>query len=559
MTDSNATPQQPASSRPIALRAWQRRVVPDILARAEGSYLLEAAPGAGKTIPALTVARELREQGKIDRVLVVAPTRHIARQWAVEGARMGFRLEPNWEGIALPADVDGITLTYQRLARWSTLYRYHAGVPSLVVADEPHHMGLEAAWGQAFEAAFEGVELRLLLSGTPFRSDSQAIPGVTYDADARSVPDFRYGYGEAVRDGVCRKVAFVPFDGDLSWSSDGNVIRATFEDALDAREASRRHRTVLSPALEAGIARMLADADAKLEEVREGDVGAGGLVIACDIAHAHQLAGRLQEITAEAVTVVTSDDQDATSKIDEFKGGRGRWLVAVGMVSEGVDVPRLRVGVYATTAKTELLFRQVVGRFVRLRPQDQRGLSYVFMPADPGLRALAKRIEEEIAHVLEQRVDPATGTAAADSPEESASDFVALAAKVEARGALMGGLILAGTEQAEAVEMLARQLAIDPAEVVRRVIGQDTPVIPPLAAESEFERRGRLRAERKRLVGKLGHESGREYAEIQTWVNEATADGKPVGEQTVAELEAGLRLLAFAVGGGVGGAEQAAA
>ena len=59
--------------------------------------------------------------------------------------------------------------------------------------------------------------------------------------------------------------------------------------------------------------------------------------------------------------IVTSETEGASERIARFAAGSGRWLVSVLMVSEGVDVPRLRVGVYATTARTELFFRQVVG------------------------------------------------------------------------------------------------------------------------------------------------------------------------------------------------------
>ena len=166
---------------------------------------------------------------------------------------------------------------------------------------------------------------------------------------------------------------------------------------------------------------MLRDADERLEEVRaDGHPAAGGLVVAADKEHANALADRLSRITGRRPPVVTSDDPDASDGIDRFAASDERWLVSVLMVSEGVDIPRLRVGVYATPARTELFFRQVVGRFVRRTPQPRRQMSYLLMPADPDLKLLAAQVEEERRHALEldesleERDEPLERAAAGD-------------------------------------------------------------------------------------------------------------------------------------------------
>src|SRR5580704_16570822 len=88
-------------------------------------------------------------------------------------------------------------------------------------------------------------------------------------------------------------------------------------------------------------------------------------------------------------------------------------MVAVRMVSEGVDIPRLAVGVYATSVSTALFFAQAVGRFVRAR---QRGeTASVFLPSVPVLLSYAAELEAERDHVLR--------SPHADTPE----DEVALA------------------------------------------------------------------------------------------------------------------------------------
>ena len=72
------------------------------------------------------------------------------------------------------------------------------------------------------------------------------------------------------------------------------------------------------------------------------------------------------------------------------------------MVSEGVDVPRLAVGVYATTTATPLFFAQAVGRFVRARERGET--ASVFLPSVPTCSAYAAEMEVQRDHVLGRTV-----------------------------------------------------------------------------------------------------------------------------------------------------------
>ena len=241
----------------------------------------------------------------------------------------------------------------------------------------------------------------LLLSGTPFRSDASPIPGVRYDRDGVAVPDVAYTYGEAVRDGVCRPVAFVTYDGTLSWRSGENVIESSFDTVLSAREASRRYRTAISTELPDGLPRILREAHDRLTTLRDGGHrDAGGLVIAADATHARRLAALLREVAGRPPVVVLHTEARAAERLAAFARSRDRWIVAVNMVSEGVDIPRLRVGVYASAAKTPLVFRQIVGRFVRTIPGRPAEPSWLYLPADPVLRRHASDVEGELRHVL---------------------------------------------------------------------------------------------------------------------------------------------------------------
>ena len=284
---------------PAPCAPGSERAAAAVLAHDGPAFLASATPAAGKTTFGLHVAHALLAAGRVQRVVVVAPTTHICRQWAADAARYGIDLEPNRPNAdgPEPRDRHGVAVTYQTLAAGPEVHRRATRrAPTLLLADEPHHLGEQAAWGRSATAAFAAAELRLLLSGTPFRSDQEPIPWVSYDADGLSRADHAYGYTDALVDGVCRPVTFHAYDGEMAWMSDGRRRTAGFGVALPAAESARRLRTALAADGD-WIARVLRDADARLERVRAaGDPAAGGLVVAMDKAHADALATRLAAV-----------------------------------------------------------------------------------------------------------------------------------------------------------------------------------------------------------------------------------------------------------------------
>jgi superfamily II DNA or RNA helicase len=145
---------------------------------------------------------------------------------------------------------------------------------------------------------------------------------------------------------------------------------------------------------------VLGDAHAQLLALRRHHPEAGGLVIAMDQEHAQGIAELLRRRFAVTATVAVSDDPLASMKIGRFAASSDPWIVAVRMVSEGVDIPRLRVGVFATTTTTELFFRQAVGRLVRWTRGVKGQKSFLYIPDEPRLRARAFAIAEQRRHSL---------------------------------------------------------------------------------------------------------------------------------------------------------------
>src|SRR3712207_2391731 len=167
---------------------------------------------------------------RVRRVCVAAPTTPTARQWAADAARYGIDLEPNRPNPAgpEPRDRHGVAVTYATLAAGPRLHRRGCtGAATLLIADEPHHMGELAAWGRSTLEAFERARFRLLLSGTPFRSDNTPIPWVDYDDEGVSSADYDYGYTQALIDNVCRPVTFHTYGGEMEWVSEGKIGRAS--------------------------------------------------------------------------------------------------------------------------------------------------------------------------------------------------------------------------------------------------------------------------------------------------------------------------------------------
>ncbi len=423
-----------AGTRTIRLRKWQKNALDAFATRDGDDFLAVATPGAGKTTFALAASRQDLAAHPGRRLVVVAPTQHLKGQWAAAAERFGLHLDPAWiAGEPLPADVHGIVTTYQQVAQ-SALAVADIAAGSFTVLDEMHHAGDERAWGDGVRKAFATAAVRLCLSGTPFRSDSLAIPFVHYDSGGEAEPDIEYGYGPALADGgVVRPVYFPRLGGEMEWIGPyGSAQSASFDDALDPRLASQRLRTALDASGE-WLPDALTQAHVQLGEVRQTHPDAGGLVIAMDRDHARGVAKIIRERLGVKAVVVTSDDPDASRRISAFAAGRDPWLVAVRMVSEGVDIPRLRVAVYATTTTTELFFRQAVGRIVRWVPGHGRQPSYMFMPDDPRLRAHAIGIAEERRHFLKTAGDGDEGDGLLDEvltqrEDEQMSLFCAVSA-----------------------------------------------------------------------------------------------------------------------------------
>jgi superfamily II DNA or RNA helicase len=406
------------------LRVWQEEALERYEAAKKRDFLCCACPGAGKTTWTLTLARRLLDRGTVQRVVIIAPSESVRDQWLGRDRKNGQRIihleasENAKGGHENYTDFEGCALTYAQVAAQPDLQRKACSDRhTLVIFDEIHHAGDNKSWGQNLIHGFENATLRIGLTGTPWRRPkSGSIPFVAYDYKGEIQPDYSYSYGKAVSETppACRVLQFHAYDANIQCTELELATSATMSlsDLADVEREDRSQamRAILDPKQE-WIPTILGKAIAELTTIRAGTVDDGavpdaqGLVIADDQPHARAIRDLLQSLTGEKVELIVSDEKDARDALNRFRERSCKWAVAVNMVSEGVDVAQLYVGVYATRKTSPLLFRQIAGRFVRRRGETETRDAVLFVPAVPDLLAISSEIQSELRHAIELAID----------------------------------------------------------------------------------------------------------------------------------------------------------
>ena len=380
----------------MKLRRWQSRCVEQALVKfrnEENHFLCLATPGAGKTVMAATLAQQLLGLGMIDLVLCFSPSIIVSSdfQQALEthtSSRMDGRLGSK-----------GQSLTYQSmLSLGDTFWALFQTHRVLVIFDEIHHCAgdnLENAnaWGQTIIQHIQGrAAYTLALTGTPWRSDRIPIALSSYCQHNKIRCDFIYGMAQAIQETVCRAPSITLVDNDriIVKCGDNTEKYSSFAELLKQSDCSYQ-QLIDNDAL---IVYLLKQSSKKLMQIRKQHQNAGGLIVAASVDHAYKIAMLLERHLGQRACVATYLDEDAHGTINSFRNSAQPWIISVGMVSEGTNIPRLRVCCHLTRVKTELHFRQVLGRVLRMG--DIPGDSYLYLPAEPNLVEYANRVVEEI-------------------------------------------------------------------------------------------------------------------------------------------------------------------
>lgn len=372
-------------------RPWQANFSKAWSTRKEGEpFLLVAVPGGGKTLATLSVARDWLNAGTDRKLVIVVPSKNLQDQWQNEALKVfGIHLQQDIYK-SHESDYHGCLPTYQWLSQNVEAFRYTVSKrPTMVIFDEIHHAGDESSYGAAILAAFEHAKERLLLSGTPWKTDGTAIPYVKYDSEGFAIPDFTYGLPDALAENVVRHLDFEFDKGELTNLSNGETYE--FNGTIGETEAEKRLSGMLSPGGEY-VREMIRKAHSKLLEYKQTQSDAAAIAICKDQYHATAISQVIEQITGEKPSVVVSDPTKCNDSIDQFRDSRKNWLVTVKMVSEGVDIKRLQVLCYLSNVTTDLYIRQVLGRISRVRNEGDYG-AYSIMPADPRLIAITENLK----------------------------------------------------------------------------------------------------------------------------------------------------------------------
>lgn len=409
----------------MELRAWQSECIAQALLsfKYQTHFLCQATPAAGKTVMVASVAKELFQQDRIDFVVCFSPSRAISQSVARTFSKILGRAFSGQIGAA------GGSYTYQSMGTlpedlWYVLSDHRV----LVVLDEIHHCSgissddftLGNSWGRTILDRIQGnASYTIALSGTPWRTDDTPIALARYtEPDGKLHCDYEYGLRQAVADGVCRAPKIVLTDNREIRLKSSEIGLKTYS---SIRETIKHGHISYHDFLfrDEVIDHTLLEASEKLTEIRHRIPNAGGLVVAANVAHAEHIATRLAALGERSV-VVSCRKPDAHEIINRFRASKDSWIISVGMISEGTDIPRLQVCCHLSRIRTELHFRQVLGRILRRQagePTEIGGWLYVL--AEPTLTEFARRIGEDLPEQNVVSFSPTTSKQNLGSSERS--------------------------------------------------------------------------------------------------------------------------------------------
>jgi superfamily II DNA or RNA helicase len=382
----------------MKLRHWQAECINSALEEYQTSknhFLVLATPGAGKTLMASELANQLLKNNLIDLIVCFSPSSIVTQDFSES---LQLRINERFDGLL---GAKGHSLTYQSLQYldenfWKLFLEYRV----FVIFDEIHHcagsnINNANAWGEQIILNIQDkAEFTLALTGTPWRSDTAPIVLSKYIHPSNKIAcDYVYGLSEAITDDVCRVPQIIAVDNNNITVVDDDEVKTfrSFKSLLS--DSSVPYQEIIEN--EKVIEYVISSADKKLNEIRKVSPEAAGLIVASSIEHAKLISKMMKEILNEDSVVVTYRESEPTNLIQQFRYAKSKWIISVGMISEGTNIPRLQVCCHLTNIKTEMHFRQILGRILRVtNSKNQEAVLY--MPAEPKLLEYAYRVKQDV-------------------------------------------------------------------------------------------------------------------------------------------------------------------
>lgn len=377
----------------MRLRNWQADCKTKAVSHfrdGNSNFFLVSPPGTGKSVTVAEIAASLYEEDLVDLILCLSPSTEIRDGlYRTFNHRMPESFHKGFGSV-------GESITYQRLLSLNDSFLASArNKRILVICDEIHHCSgggdsVANAWGsKMLNQILELATYTLCLSGTPWRTDQLPIALARYSQD-ELVVNYQYSLLQAVSERVCRQPVICLIDNDDCRVDEQNY--GSINDALIKTDLMYRQVLENEPA----IKHLLQLSISKLHEIRAHTPDAAGLVVAHSIEHAHRIKRILEQTFNQTVQLVSYREKNPQEIIEQFRHGKAQWIVSIGMISEGTDIPRLHVCCHITTIRTELYFRQVLGRVLRVRAADNSSEGFLFTFAEPQLKSFACRVQNEL-------------------------------------------------------------------------------------------------------------------------------------------------------------------
>lgn len=382
----------------MKLRQWQADCIEIALTnytRDISHFLALATPGAGKTMMASELAQQLLNNKLVDLVICFSPSSLVAKDF---GESLQKVTQMQFDG---KMGAKGNSITYQSLqyldeSFWQLFNRFKV----FVIFDEIHHcagsnLDNANAWGQQIILNIQNkAKYTLALTGTPWRSDEAPIVLSNYLQPTNKIScDYIYGLSDALRDNVCRIPQIIAVD-----NSNISVVNGEETKVFNSLKSLLNQSTASYQGIienEKIIKYIITSAHKKLKSIRTFNPDAAGLIVASSVEHATKIAALMKACLNEKSTVVTYRENDPTAAIQQFRYSTNKWIISVGMISEGTNIPRLQVCCHLTNIKTEMHFRQILGRILRITGSvNQEAIMY--MPAEPKLLEYAYRVKEDV-------------------------------------------------------------------------------------------------------------------------------------------------------------------
>lgn len=439
----------------ITLREWQKKAKDKCMAQflaGKRVWVQETVTGGGKTIFGREVSIALYGESAIDLVIILVPSEPVLNGW-VSTYRGSLN---STSGPAYQSDTQVWVSTYAGYKAICNALASRRTNGYLLITDEYHHAEREAAWGQAVTTLSRGAKHILMLSGTPWRTKGtialldgeRNIYGRPYYQEDGIEPDDAYKYKNDLesetRGTVVVHFEFVEAEAIDKKTGEFYTLSLETDDWKDSadehcKEPLGKYVTInpspsqqeklnprpLNTRLEGkDMHKKIIDKGLKWLECSRDEVKqATGLD---DVSIMHIACSCINDATSveKYINVVypgfkaekiVSDEANSSKRIEEIQlackqnsHDRPDVIISVGMISEGVDIPAIKVTVYLNKILTLLYLIQLIGRGQRRiwldklgryadadgNPRQTRG--YFLAPAHPYLIWVASQIEKEI-------------------------------------------------------------------------------------------------------------------------------------------------------------------